>query len=65
MQLKRKNQHNLSSVIIKSSDVINMLDADALEYLSQKDLKSLCIMASVDLQMQIEDKDTSNRRNLC
>ena len=65
LELKRKNQHNLNSVIIKSSDILNMLDENSLEYLSQKDLQSLCVLATLDLQLDKENESTGSRRNLC
>jgi len=52
-------------VIIKSSDILNMLDEDSIEYLSHKDLQSLCIMATLDLQLDKENESTGSRRNLC
>ena len=64
-ELKRKNQHNLNLVIIKSSDVLNMLDAESMEFLSQQDLHALCIMATLDLQLERENESTGSRRNLC
>lgn len=52
-------------MIIKSSDVLNMLDADSMEFLSQQDLHALCIMATLDLQLERENESTGSRRNLC
>jgi hypothetical protein len=52
-------------VIIKSLDVLNMLDDNSIDYLSYKDLNSLCMMASIELQLDLENESTSNRGNLC
>ena len=62
---KRKNQPTPNSVIIKSSDILNMLDENSIEYLSQKDLESLCVLATLDLQLDRENESTGSRRNLC
>jgi hypothetical protein len=52
-------------VTIKSSDVLNMLDDNSMEFLSYQDLNALCILATLDLQLEREDESISNRRNLC
>lgn len=64
-ELKRKNHNNLPIVIIKSSDLLNMLDDNTISYLSFSDLNSLCIMASLELQLDYESQGISNRGNLC
>ena len=65
LEPKRKNQPNPNLVIIKSSDVLNMLDDNSMEFLSYQDLRGLCILATLDLQLERENESTSNRRNLC
>lgn len=42
-----------------------MLDDDSMEFLSYQDLRGLCILAALDLQLEKENESTSNRRNLC
>jgi len=52
-------------VVIKSSDILNMLDEQSIDYLSFEDLNALCVLASLDLQLDIENESSSSRRNLC
>ena len=52
-------------MIIRSIDIIQMLDDEMLLSIPFKDLQSLCIMASIDSQIQLENESISNRRNLC
>jgi len=65
LEQKRKKLNNQPIVIIKSSDLLNMLDDQSIEYLSYKDLNSLCVMASIEIQLDYESQSTSNRGNLC
>lgn len=52
-------------MIIKSSELLTILDENTISYLSFSDLNALCIMASLELQLDYESQGISNRGNLC
>jgi len=54
-------------MIIKPMDVILMLDSEDMLLMDTVDLHKLCILATLDLQIEKESyaKNISNRRNLC
>ena len=54
-------------MIIKPMDVILMLDSEDMFLMDTIDLHKLCILATLDLQIEKESyaKHSSNRRNLC
>lgn len=54
-------------MIIKPLDILIMLDDEDVILLPHQDLQNLCILVSLDLQIEKETyaNSTSNRRNLC
>jgi hypothetical protein len=48
-------------------DVILMLDSEDMLLMDYVDIHKLCILATLDLQIENEsyDKNSLNRRNLC
>ncbi len=54
-------------MIIKPLDVILMLDSEDMLLMDTIDLHKLCILATLDLQVEKESyaKNTSHRRNMC
>ena len=70
--LKRKKNKNLillptERMVIKPMDVILMLDSEDMSMMDTIDLHKLCILATLDLQIEKESyaKHSNNRRNLC
>ena len=70
--LKRKKNKNLillptERMVIKPMDVILMLDSEDMLLMDTIDLHKLCILATLDLQIETESyaKHSNNRRNLC
>ena len=70
--LKKRKHKPLNSfpterMIIKPMDVILMLDSEDMLLMDTIDLHKLCILATLDLQIEKElyAKNISNRRNLC
>lgn len=52
---------------IKPLDVLFMLDEEDIEMMGHTDLQRLCVLVSLDLQIERElnAKSPNNRRNMC
>ncbi len=54
-------------MVIKPLDVLLMLDSEDVLLMDYPDLHKLCVLISLDLQIEKESyaKDISHRRNMC
>jgi len=71
-ELKKQNlQHpatlNIEQMTIKPLDVLFMLDEEDIEMMEHTDLQRLCVLVSLDLQLERESyaQSPNNRRNMC